>query len=89
MANIKSQSFFIYLTNFNLLFLLFLLNIVYLHINNKFKTYKTMSKRLTRKMNEETKKKISQAMKGKKKSDEHKKSISESMKKYWETIPVE
>lgn len=40
-------------------------------------------------MNEETKKKISQAMKGKKKSDEHKKSISESMKKYWETIPVE
>jgi len=48
-----------------------------------------MAKRLTRKMNEETKKKISEALKGKKKSDEHRKLISEGLKKYWETIPYE
>ena len=48
-----------------------------------------MGKRLTRRMSEETKQKISAAMKGKVKSDEHKKSLSEALKKYWETIPYE
>jgi len=48
-----------------------------------------MGKRLTRKMSEETKQKISASMKGKAKSDEHKKSLSEALKKYWETIPYE
>ena len=38
---------------------------------------------------EETKKKISESMKGKKKSEETKRRMSESMKKYWETIPNE
>ena len=38
-------------------------------------------------MNEETKRKISQKMKGIKKTEEIKNKISESMKRYWETIP--
>lgn len=46
-------------------------------------------KRTTRKLSEETKKKISQAMKGKGKSEETKRKMSESMKKYWATIPAE
>ena len=46
-------------------------------------------KRTTRKLSLETKKKISDSMKGKKKSDETKRKMSESMKKYWETIPIE
>lgn len=48
-----------------------------------------MGKRLTRRMSEETKKKISTSMKGKVKTEEHRKLISEAMKKYWETIPYE
>lgn len=43
--------------------------------------------RKTRKMSEETKRKISQKMKGVKKNEETKNKISESMKRYWETIP--
>lgn len=46
-------------------------------------------KRISRKVSEETKKKISESMKGKKKSEETKRKMSESMKKYWETIPQE
>lgn len=46
-------------------------------------------KRTTRKMSEETKKKISESMKGKNKTDEHKVAISNALKKYWETIPYE
>lgn len=38
-------------------------------------------------MSEETKRKISQKMKGVKKNEETKNKISESMKRYWETIP--
>ena len=45
--------------------------------------------RKQRKLSEEVKKKISESMKGKKKSTEHKEAISKSMKKYWETIPYE
>ena len=43
--------------------------------------------RKTRKMSEETKRKISQKMKGVKKNEETKNKISESMKRYWKTIP--
>jgi len=43
--------------------------------------------RKTRKMSEETKRKISQKMKGIKRTEETKNKISESMKRYWETIP--
>ena len=46
-------------------------------------------KRTTRKLSEETKKKISQAMKGKGKSEDTKRKMSESMKKYWATIPAD
>ena len=38
-------------------------------------------------MSEETKRKISQKMKGTKKTEETKNKISESMKRYWETVP--
>lgn len=48
-----------------------------------------MAKRLQRKLSEETRKKISSALKGKKMSDTHKENISKSMKKYWESIPYE
>ena len=46
-----------------------------------------MSKRKTRKLSEETKKKISKSMTGRKLSEETKKKISKSMKTYWDTIP--
>ena len=46
-------------------------------------------KRKTRKLSEETKRKISISLKVKKKSVEHKESISNALKKYWETIPYE
>jgi len=45
--------------------------------------------RKQRKLSEETRKKISNALKGKTKSEEHKNNIGKSMKKYWETIPYE
>ena len=44
-------------------------------------------KRVNRRLSEETKRKISDAMRGKKKSEETRKKMSESMKKYWEGIP--
>ena len=45
--------------------------------------------RRQRKLSEETRKKISAALKGRVISQEHKKNISNSMKKYWESIPYE
>ena len=45
--------------------------------------------RKQRKLSEETKRKISDSLKNKKKRDEHKRAISEGMKKYWVTIPYE
>lgn len=48
-----------------------------------------MAKRLQRKLSEETKKKISSALKGRQMSDIQKENISKSMKKYWSTIPYE
>lgn len=44
-------------------------------------------KRMYRELNEETKKKISQALRGRRKSAAHIQAISDAMKKYWETIP--
>lgn len=44
-------------------------------------------KRTYRELNEETKKKISQALRGRRKSAAHILAISDAMKKYWETIP--
>jgi len=48
-----------------------------------------MTKRLQRKLSEETRKKISSALSGRKMSDLQKENISKSMKKYWESIPYE
>lgn len=45
--------------------------------------------RKQRKLSEETRKKISNALKGKAKSEEHKINIGKSMKKYWESVPYE
>lgn len=46
-------------------------------------------KRIKRKLSEETKRKISHSMQGKKKNEKTRQKISESMKKYWESIPYE
>lgn len=44
-------------------------------------------KRQFRELSDETKAKISQAMKGKTKSFTHKENISSGLKNYWSTIP--
>lgn len=44
-------------------------------------------KRITRKRSEETKHKISAALKGRAKTEQHKRAISKALKKYWATIP--
>ena len=44
-------------------------------------------KRKYRELSEETKKKISRALRGRCKSAAHIQAISDAMKKYWETIP--
>lgn len=46
-------------------------------------------KRTCRKLSEETKLKISMAMKGRAKTEKHKEALSRSLKAYWETIPKE
>lgn len=45
--------------------------------------------RTSRKMNEATRAKISESLKGRTFSDTHKQAISEAMKAYWQTIPNE
>jgi hypothetical protein len=45
------------------------------------------SKRIYRELNDETKQKISAAMRGKQKSSSHKQNISNSMKRYWADVP--
>ena len=47
---------------------------------------KTM-KRITRQRSEETKRKISESLRGKIKTEQHKRAISVALKKYWKTIP--
>lgn len=46
-------------------------------------------KRKCRKLSEETKLKISNSMKGKKKTEEHRQHIKEGMIDYWKTVPYE
>ena len=43
--------------------------------------------RLYRNMNDATKQRISQRLKGRSMSDSHKQAISDGMKAYWKTIP--
>lgn len=45
--------------------------------------------RKQRKLSEETKRKISETMIGRKRTEEERKKISNGMKKYWESIPYE
>lgn len=45
------------------------------------------NKRQYRQLSDETKAKISQAMKGKSKSFTHKENISNGLKNYWTTVP--
>jgi len=44
-------------------------------------------KRITRKMSETTKQRISAKLKGKLKSNKHKEAISKGMENYWKTVP--
>ena len=46
-------------------------------------------KRTSRKMPIEQRMKISEAMKGKKRSEATRRKISDGMRKYWESLPVE
>lgn len=45
--------------------------------------------RKQRKLTEETKRKISMALSGRKKSQKYREALSESLRKYWESIPFE
>lgn len=44
-------------------------------------------KRIYRQLNDATKQRISQRLKGRTMTDTHKEAISQSMKAYWQTIP--
>lgn len=44
-------------------------------------------KRIYRQLNDATKQRISQRLKGRSMTDSHKEAISQSMKAYWQTIP--
>lgn len=46
-------------------------------------------KRTCRRLSEETKRKISEALKGKPKTEEHKRALSIALLKYWQTIPFD
>ena len=50
--------------------------------------YKKM-KRTSRKLSEETKQKISIALRGKPKTEQHRQSLSAALIQYWATIPEE
>jgi len=50
--------------------------------------YKTM-KRTSRKLSEETRRKISKALAGKPKSEQHRQALSRSLVAYWSTIPTD
>lgn len=58
---------------------------IYKRINNK--TMNNTKMRQFRELSDETKAKISMAMKGKSKSFTHKENISNGLKDYWKTIP--
>lgn len=46
-------------------------------------------RRTSRKLSEETKRKISMALKGKAKSESHRKALAVALVQYWATIPEE
>lgn len=46
-------------------------------------------KRTCRRLSEETKRKISEALKGKPKTEKHKQALSIALLKYWQTIPFD
>lgn len=46
-------------------------------------------KRTCRKLSDETRRKISEALKGKTKTDSHRKALSVALTRYWATIPLE
>jgi hypothetical protein len=46
-------------------------------------------KRTSRKLSEETKQKISMALRGKPKTEQHRQSLSAALVQYWATIPEE
>lgn len=54
---------------------------------NKILNINTM-KRTNRTLKEETRKKISKALKGKPKTEQHKKALAEALKRYWNAIPL-
>ena len=53
---------------------------------NKILNINTM-KRTNRTLKEETRQKISKALKGKPKTEKQKKALAEALKKYWNTVP--
>ena len=54
---------------------------------NKILNINTM-KRTNRTLKEETRQKISKALKGKPKTEQHKKALAEALKRYWNTVPL-
>ena len=54
---------------------------------NKIMNINTM-KRTNRTLKEETRQKISKALKGKPKTEQYKKALAEALKKYWNTVPI-
>ena len=46
-------------------------------------------KRTSRRLSEETRQKISMALRGKPKSEQHRQSLSAALVRYWATIPAE
>lgn len=45
-------------------------------------------KRTNRTLKEETRQKISKALKGKPKTEQHKKALAEALIRYWNTVPL-
>lgn len=45
--------------------------------------------RTQRKLSDETKKKISAALRGRNKSQEHREALSKALKNYWDSIPYQ
>lgn len=63
------------------------LTFIFYHIMIFIVKHDTMSKRVYRELDDETKRKISQAMKGRHKNYAHRQKISRSMKDYWRHVP--
>lgn len=63
------------------------LTFIFYHIMIFIVKHDTMSKRAYRELDDETKRKISEAMKGRHKNYAHRQKISRSMKDYWRHVP--